>query len=38
MISTSKAEIDEDDGFEMMNVFPKGSFGHLIGTDGCGND
>jgi len=38
MISTSKANIDEDDGFEMIKVFPKGAIGNFIATDGYGND
>jgi len=38
IISTSKADIEEDDGFELINVFPKGAVENLIATDGFGND
>jgi hypothetical protein len=37
MISTSKADIEEDAGFELMKMFPKGANG-MIATDGCGAD
>lgn len=37
MISTSKTAIEEDTGYELMKLFPKGGNG-IIATDGCGAD